>query len=303
MKESVTVTQEQIKNKTGVMYRASGNLFIGKKVSKTVPTGYSGVRGDVVRFSSGSGCRMRRYLRECTTEYRYMVTLTYPYEYPSTGRETKEHLRRFLQELQREDKRRIDAKPSDPLHSAFWFLEFQGRGAPHYHIFTNRPVHKTWCSKRWYEIVNSEDERHLRAGTRCEALRRGRAGTISYASKYAAKQEQKEVPAGFENVGRFWGVYGYRVTMSADTFVSRSDMECSRVRHTIQSMMSAIKLAIIQGKAEEIKRENGVLIVVMHDKRVMQDIRRKVSLIESMTTSWYNMFSDAELDYGELFNG
>jgi len=67
-------------------------------------------------------------------------------------------------------------------------------------------------------------------------LVRGRAGTISYASKYAAKMEQKLTPKGFENVGRFWGVYGWRTTMSADTFVSKANLEYSNVFDAIVNL-------------------------------------------------------------------
>lgn len=298
MKNSVSVSSEQIQNKTGVQYRASGNLFIATTRTKTVPTGYSGCRGDVVGFSVGSGIRMRRYLRECRSDYSHMVTLTYPFEYPSSGTQTKEHLRRFLQELQREDRRRIDRKSSDPIHSAFWFLEFQERGAPHYHIFTNRAVDKNWCSKRWYEIVNSEDIRHFHAGTRCEELVRGRAGTISYASKYAAKAVQKVVPVGFENVGRFWGVYGCRITLAADIFVSRSDTGNSDVSSAIKKLQTKLELLVSQGKAELFKREEGVLIMIIHSKLDQMTMRRLVSLIGVHTASKYDMFVDAEVDYG-----
>lgn len=302
MKNSVVVNTEQIKDKSGVQYRVSGNLFIAVARTKTPPSGYDGHRGHVVRFSAGSGIRMRRYLRECRTEYGYMVTLTYPGEYPSTGTETKEHLRRFLQELQRADARRLNKKSSDQIHSAFWFLEFQGRGAPHYHIFTNRPVDKAWCSRRWYNIVNSEDLRHLHAGTRCEKLARGRAGTISYASKYAAKQEQKTVPNGFENVGRFWGVYGCRVTMAADTFVSVSDSEVSEVINMKNKIKRELNRLIDEGKAEIYKREEGVFICVVHDGWDQLRMRRLVSLLGTMVQSKYNMFMDAECEYGEAYN-
>ena len=160
-----SVSSEQIENNTGVTYRASGNLFIAKQTTRTVPKAYTGVRGSIVGFSAGSGLRMRRYLRECRSNYTHMVTLTYPYEYPTDGKASKEHLRRFLQELQREWKRDTDWKGVRQLHSSFWFLEFQERGAPHYHIFTNWPISKEWVSERWYDIVNSEDVRHLHAGT------------------------------------------------------------------------------------------------------------------------------------------
>lgn len=301
MKSNVAVNAEQIKNQTGVQYRASGNLFIATARTKTVPTSYSGNRGDVVRFSAGSGIRMRRYLRECRTDYGHMVTLTYPHEFPSGGRETKEHLRRFLQELQRSDRRRPDRHSSEPPHSAFWFLEFQGRGAPHYHIFVNRPVNKAWCSRTWYNIVNSEDIRHLHAGTRCEDLFRGRAGTISYASKYAAKAEQKDVPSGFEKVGRFWGVYGCRITLAADTFINRADQEVYEVIQANKKVKTTLQRMISLGKAEIYKREEGVLIVIIHHPIDQMNMRRMVSMLGAITTHKYNMFMDAEVEYGECY--
>jgi hypothetical protein len=94
-----------------------------------------------------------------------------------------------------------------------WFLEFQQRGAPHFHILTDWPLPKNrgnkvlWYSriaKRWYDIVDSGDEKHLQAGTRTETLR-SKEGGARYAVKYAQKMKQKKVPQGYEDVGRFWG--------------------------------------------------------------------------------------------------
>ena len=299
MKNSVGYNAEQIKNKCGTQYRASGNLLIITARQKTIPAGYSGCRGSVMGFSGGSGIRMRRYLRECTSDYGYMVTLTYPGEYPSTGTETKNHLRRFLQELQREAKRQ--GKETTQPVSAFWFLEFQGRGAPHYHIFTNHPVNKVWASKRWYDIVGSEDIRHLHAGTRCEKLVRGRAGTISYASKYAAKMEQKLTPKGFENVGRFWGVYGVRTTMAADTFVSNADAGCSNVAQAVKNLIKFVNMRVSAGDAEVIIKKNGVRVLSIHCRVAMRRIRMLVSAICAQTLVRFDYFSDAEVDSGELF--
>ena len=299
MKNSVGQNAEQIKNKCGTQYRASGNLLIISARSKTIPAGYSGCRGSVVGFSGGSGIRMRRYLRECTSDYKYMVTLTYPGEYPSDGVTTKNHLRRFLQEIQRESKR--SRKQTASPHSAFWFLEFQGRGAPHYHIFTNHPVNKAWASKRWYDIVGSEDVRHLHAGTRCEKLVRGRAGTISYASKYAAKMEQKVTPKGFENVGRFWGVYGVRNTMAADTFVSKADAEYSNVAQAVKNLTKFTKKLISDGDAEIIIKKDGVRVVSIHCCNAMRRVRYLVSAIAAQTLTRFDYFVGAEVDLGDPF--
>lgn len=296
-----SVNREQTENNCGVVYRGSGNLFIAKQTSKTVPRAYSGVRGNVVGFSAGSGIRMRRYLRECKPEYRHMVTLTYPFAYPTNGTETKNHLRRFLQEVQRWDAR---TKPeASARHSAFWFLEFQERGAPHYHIFFNRAPDKSWVSQRWYDIVGSDDIRHLYAGTRTERLTQGRSGTISYASKYAAKLVQKVAPPGFENVGRFWGVYGDRITLSADTFVSRSNQRRPEVVRDTKRLMDHVKKCVSEGIADVIKRDEGVLIVVIHDERQMMKARRLISALACNYAVHHDYFEDAEVCYGEIYDG
>jgi hypothetical protein len=86
-------------------------------------------------------------------------------------------------------------------------MEFQSRGAPHFHCFLTAEIPKEEISQAWYRIVGSGDDRHLRAGTRIEALREVYAAG-AYAAKYLKKQEQKDVPEGYIEVGRFWGLFG-----------------------------------------------------------------------------------------------
>jgi hypothetical protein len=56
----------------------------------------------------------------------------------------------------------------------FWVREWQRRGAPHFHLAGAFPatIHDTPIEQRlslaWYQIVASDDERHLRAGTRID---------------------------------------------------------------------------------------------------------------------------------------
>ena len=159
---------------------------------------------------------MRRFLRTCIPVYTVMATLTYPGEFPGDGRTVKRHLDAFVKRAFRY----IDADGDWALQprSIFWFLEFQQRGAPHFHLFLNFPIPRQIVAQWWFEIVTSGDERHLLAGTRIEALYHGRYGTISYATKYAAKLEQKEVPPNFVNCGRFWGIYGDRRCLAATIF-------------------------------------------------------------------------------------
>lgn len=130
-------------------------------------------------------------------QFDVMVTLTYPNEYPSDGKEVKRHLKWFIVWMGR----------SGGVASYFWFMEFQRRGAPHFHIFTSGGEllkMKTAVSEHWYKIVDSGDTKHLKAGTRVEKLRRADAAG-RYAAKYAGKPHQKKVPQGYQDVGRWWG--------------------------------------------------------------------------------------------------
>jgi hypothetical protein len=145
-----------------------------------------------------------------------MATLTYPGEYPANGREVKRHLDCFVKRALRYWGPWGDDGPEPK--SIFWFLEFQQRGAPHFHLFLNFSIPWQVVAQWWFEIVGSGDDRHLQAGTRIEALHHGRYGTIGYAAKYAAKAEQKEIPPNFLKCGRFWGIYGDRRCLAASIF-------------------------------------------------------------------------------------
>lgn len=155
-------------------------------------------RGEIVEFTKRS--RQRLAFIACNTdiEFTSMITLTYPKEYPQDGQVVKRHFRAFLQALRRKVEHLF----------YLWFIEFQKRGAPHYHVLVRGlPVNddtKEWCSQTWYRICESGDEKHLRAGTRLEQVRKP-GGARRYAVKYSFKMAQKRVPEAYRNVGRFWG--------------------------------------------------------------------------------------------------
>jgi hypothetical protein len=65
-------------------------------------------------------------------------------------------------------------------------------------------IPKEGIAGRWYKIVGSGDERHLRAGTGISTIR-SKGELYGYLSSYIKKLDQKIPPEGFEDVGRFWG--------------------------------------------------------------------------------------------------
>jgi hypothetical protein len=65
-------------------------------------------------------------LRNALCDWLSFSTLTYPNSFPSDGRVCKKHLNLLLTHL----------RADDPGIKYVWFMEFQARGAPHFHLFT-----------------------------------------------------------------------------------------------------------------------------------------------------------------------
>jgi hypothetical protein len=156
---------------------------------------HGAVRNPVSKFTPSSKRRLLFTARNFPG-LEIMLTLTYPADFPMNGRTVKNHWRRFRQWMIR-----------NGATTGLWVLEFQRRGAPHFHIFIREALDRLAVSRAWYRIVGSNDPKHLAAGTRIEEFRKP-AAIGSYVMKYAAKMEQKEVPAGYASVGRFWATWG-----------------------------------------------------------------------------------------------
>lgn len=213
-----------------------------------------GYRGRVGGFSYRSSRRLSAYLQDSEAEYGIMATLTYP-----AGEhwlDAKRHLRAFVERYRRYCLGRF----SGERWSCCWFVEFQRRGAAHFHLFLTHPVEKSRIANWWYEIVGSGDERHLRAGTRIEKLREGRRGAAAYARKYATKLEQKVLPALLEGTGfgRWWGVCGHRKTVAATTWYGHRERLNHEARESKKTLYSMLELAFYDGSARRYETPYGV---------------------------------------------
>lgn len=167
------------------------------RVKRTSPTQGrfgGGPRGEVTALSRGSRRRLSLTARNLEG-LTHMLTLTYPGEFPTDGRRVKRDWSAMREFLKRQHL------------GGFWFLEFQQRGAPHYHVFLTGGVDKTAVRAAWGRIISEGHSNVTLARTRIERLRVAHAAG-AYASKYAAKMEQKAVPDEYLGVGRFWGRFG-----------------------------------------------------------------------------------------------
>lgn len=159
-------------------------------------------RGRIKEWSSKSRmalkCVLGRLRRDALAGSHF-VSLTYPADFPAPDDHGvyKNHLRVMGQAMVRE---------FGDGAAAVWKLEFQKRGAAHYHLLAfglGPDVVKVrqWFARRWFEIVGSDDDKHFRAGTQVDTAR-SVGGAMSYLCKYLAKDDQTR-PGNF--TGRYWG--------------------------------------------------------------------------------------------------
>ncbi|MFZ2447754.1 MAG: hypothetical protein WAW37_15465 [Syntrophobacteraceae bacterium] len=186
-----------------------------------------GIRGPIKDFSKESRHRLMRRMAKINQDEAGLpdfLHLTYPAEWSQDWWVWKRDLDTFLKAVIRKW----------PDVWGPWRLEFQERGAPHFHLLLwdgpgvegirryDRRKRKVkyvavsgkkssknkeifdWISGTWYRVVGSGDKRHLEAGTKIEPIETWR-GVVHYVSKYLAKlPDGNFVPVDY--TGRFWGV-------------------------------------------------------------------------------------------------
>jgi hypothetical protein len=181
-------------------------------------------RGVVLMLSKRSLNRFLFLVKACPFRFQSLLTLTFGPNYPSDGKKAKGALNVALVAIRRRF----------PGVKYFWFLEFQERGAPHFHIgLTVKPSFgdRIWLAHLWARAIEEEwrytpirsfpsSEEHygfLETDTRTAVFRQHRRvkvwenvrsenGAIRYVAKYVCKPHQKLVPRAYGNVGRFWGI-------------------------------------------------------------------------------------------------
>jgi hypothetical protein len=213
-------------------------------------------RGEIRDFSRASRRRLQRLLAQVDKNRAGLptfLTLTYPGEYSGDWKRWKRDLKAFIEALIRKY----------PSVYGVWRLEFQKRGAPHYHfllwdgpvlqdvtecekddriIWIHNPANQEnqkmfkWFAKTWYRIVGSGDEKHLAAGTRVEAIQSWN-GVIHYASKYLAKLGSGEfVPQGF--AGRYWGCVQKRlIPIDVHSWRINEERTFIKIKRVIRKML------------------------------------------------------------------
>jgi len=179
-------------------------------------------RGRVLTLSRRSLTRLAFLVANCENKFYSLLTLTYGVNYPLNGRRVKSDINKFITYMRR----------SFGHFEYFWFIEFQKRGAPHFHFVSELPApsraERELFANLWASIAEANNlpytaisrpygaeravtgqftrdavYRQHRRSVVWEALR-SQDGAARYALKYALKTHQKDVPAFYRDVGRAW---------------------------------------------------------------------------------------------------
>lgn len=175
------------------------------------------LRGEVEGMSRKSRKRLLDLFASLDRDYlasAIFVTLTYGQQWPSPA-QAKVHLDSFQKRLSR----------AYPDLAAIWRMEFQKRGAPHFHLLVLGVgyIDKDDLQRMWGEVIGPEhnDQKTGRfAFTRVEKMRSSN-GAVYYMAKYVAKSgdgfnyrpyltasQDEEAPEQPARHGRTWGVRG-----------------------------------------------------------------------------------------------
>ena len=160
-------------------------------------------RGRVTEWSRKARARFKRKISkvvQANLGNAICLTLTYPNEFPQVDDFTtyKGHLARLKRVL------------ISLGFCGFWKLEFQKRGAAHFHLLLipNKKIEgglkqlRETISHKWANIVDSGDEKHIQAGITLDPVRSPR-GAVGYLASYMGKKEQT-MPGNF--TGHYTGV-------------------------------------------------------------------------------------------------
>ena len=184
--------------------------------SKTKDDGHElkggGIKQDITEWSQKSRREMLKNWNALEWERLgdlLWIGLTYPTEFPK-AKESKKDLIKFWKRWEHHFGK----------VRGVWKLEFQRRGAPHYHLLLQMPggygredaeTIKETLNGWWSEICGNGSEVHKRRGVYCEVWKH-RGSPASYVAAHGeanTKEHQNHAPEG-ESPGRWWGTKGIR---------------------------------------------------------------------------------------------
>jgi hypothetical protein len=184
----------------------------------------SSFRGKIRAWSEGSARRLAFIAANADLFFGCHMTLTYRAAQES-WETVGDRNRRFVQRCKADLHRFLRALRAE-LGEYLWVREFQERGVVHFHVLAEHNLPESRAAEAWARASGQfGDEAVLRHGVKVDPIKSQR-GARHYLGKYIGKEKQKELPAGVDGAGRWWGrSRGLRLmTLEDIVWLDRDDM-------------------------------------------------------------------------------
>jgi hypothetical protein len=209
------------------------------------PRGRSLYRGKIRAWSESSAKRLAFIAANVELLFSSHVTLTY-HALQAAWETCGDRSRRFVARCKQDLHRFLRALRTE-LGEYLWVREFQERGVVHYHVLAEKELAEARASEAWARASGQfADEAVLRHGVKVDGIK-SQSGARRYLGQYIGKEKQKELPAGVDGAGRWWGrSRGLKLAMleeivwldRADLFRRRAQLRIVRVlRRYIEKRM------------------------------------------------------------------
>lgn len=173
-------------------------------------------------------------------------------------------------------------------------MEFQKRGACHFHLIVDKGIEEDELKRMWFEIVGSGDSRHRNHGAHISPIR-NTEGFKKYLAAYLTKEEQKKIPYFYENAGRFWGYTRSLVNVDIRIIVGpKKDIRIMRRNLRIFRRWQKAqrrKWYKKQVSSYNLKKENPYVFVVPGEYLYVRDARKLINYAKKCGYD-ENMFYD-----------
>lgn len=149
-----------------------------------------GIRGKSTPYSRQSRARLAFYIRN-VAPLAFFLTLTYAKTFPVEAETIRDHQQRVCRWLR------------ESGISYVWVLEYQKRGAPHFHLLLDKEPDRQELTRFWCGLAGIRKAKHRRRCVYLEPIHTWE-GTVAYLSRY--KATQRRVPDNIVgNLGNWWG--------------------------------------------------------------------------------------------------
>jgi len=187
-----------------------------------------GERGIIQEYSGRSQKRLTLLLRNTDHLWKAFVTLTYPANFPLDGRRAKRDMHNFTARLYR-----MGIKYT-------WVAEFQDRGALHFHMVLTSEIPYQVLADMWDKTIGNNWQARGDRGSASTSIRAFQGQKdLCYLWSYVSKQSQKQLPDGFQKMGRWWGASTRLLEKTVIKVLGRNYREVARITRLLRRWYKA----------------------------------------------------------------